>query len=185
MPGESGAAQLARYGLLGLLLSGASHGYDLARQFGTGSALADIIHLSPSHLYGLLGRLERDGLIAGEEQAAGNRPIRRVYRLTESGRASVLQWLDETVDHPRGMRIEFPLKLYIARLLDSQHGMDLIERQRQALTSYIQQLEQRPLPADTGGDAAFIVAMRAGRIGRAQAALDWLDHSAVPLLNDQ
>lgn len=182
MPGDRGAAEPARYALLGLLLVEARHGYDLARQFTATSALGDIVRLSQSHLYGLLGRLERDGLIAGDQQEAGNRPTRRVYRLTDAGREAILQWIGEPVDHPRDMRIEFPLKLYVARLLDQSYAIDLVERQRKVFVAYIHRLEQLPLLANTDEDAAFIAAMRAGRIGRAQAAVHWLDESAVPLL---
>jgi DNA-binding PadR family transcriptional regulator len=182
MPGDRGAAEPARYALLGLLLSGPSHGYELARQFSTDSALGDVIHLSPSHLYALLGRLERDGMIAGEQQEAGNRPTRRVYHLTSAGREAILQWLDEPVDHPRDMRIEFPLKFYLARLLDPQRAADLVEQQRRTFKAYIQRLEELPLGGATEDDMAFRAAMRAGRIGRAQAALDWLDDSAESLL---
>lgn len=183
MPGDRGAAEPARYALLGLLLSGPSHGYELARQFSAHSALGDVIHLSPSHLYALLGRLERDGMIAGEQQEAGNRPIRRVYHLTPDGRAAILQWLDQPVDHPRGMRIEFPLKLYIVCLLDPERGADLVQRQKKAFDEYILRLEQLPLEGGSTDDLAFRAALRAGRIGRAHAALHWLDHSATLLLD--
>lgn len=182
MPGNRGAAEPGRYALLGLLLSGPSYGYDLARQFAPDAALGDVIHLSPSHLYALLGRLERSGMIAGEEQEAGNRPTRRIYHLTPRGRAVVLQWLDEPVAHPRDMRIEFPLKLYIARLLDPQRALALVEQQRRTFNSYIERLEGLPLTGGTEDDVRFRTAMRAGRIGRAQAALQWLDDSAVGLL---
>lgn len=185
MPGDRGTAEPARYALLGLLLAGPSHGYDLARQFTADSALGDVIHLSPSHLYALLGRLEVAGLIAGEQQEAGNRPTRWVYHLTQDGRVAVEQWLDRPVDHPRDMLVEFPLKLYIARLLDLRHAVDLVERQRQTFHRYVRRLEELPLVGGTDDDVAFRAAMRAARIGRAKAALHWLDHSAASLLNDR
>lgn len=182
MPYDRGTAEPARFALLGLLLAGPSHGYDLARLFAPTSALGDIIHLGASHLYALLARMESEGLIAGEQQEVGSRPQRRVYHLMEAGRDAVLQWIDEPVDHPRGMRIEFPLKLYIARRVDYALSSRLIERQRLVFRDYIARLEQETEPAATPEDAAFMELMRTGRIGRAQVALDWLD-ACEPVLS--
>ena len=172
---DRGSAEPARFALLGLLLEKPAHGYDLSRRFAPNSALGDVIHLSPSHLYALLTRLERDALIAGEVQDAGNHPQRRVYRLTEAGREAVQRWIDDPVSHPRDMRIDFPLKLYIARGSGSQRVEELVDRQRVVFEEYIARLKAEVVPADSGADAAFIRLMRIGRIGRAQAALDWLE----------
>src|SRR5438270_5405051 len=84
-------AEPARHALLGLLLDGPCHGYDLARRFAPGTALGDVMHLGASHLYALLARLERGGLVAGERREAGWRPPRRVYHLTEAGRQGALR----------------------------------------------------------------------------------------------
>jgi DNA-binding PadR family transcriptional regulator len=172
---ERGAAEPARFALLGLLLGKPTHGYDLARRFGAGSALGDVIYLSPSHLYSLLARLERDGFVAGEVQEGGSLPQRRVYRLTETGREVVERWIEEPVSHPRDMRIDFPLKLYMARDLGHERVEELVERQRAVFRAYIAQLQASEKADDTSDDAAFIDLMRLGRIGRAEAALDWLD----------
>jgi len=173
MPVERGAAEAVRHTLLGLLLEGPSHGYDLARLFRPGTALAEIVHLSQAHLYALLTRLERDDLIEGEQQDAGARPQRRVFRLTESGRSAVLAWVDEPVGHPRDMRIEFPLKFYVARRLEANRAQALLTRQRRVFEEYRKRLQAEAAPADEADP--FIGLMRASRVGRVQAALDWLD----------
>ena len=181
MRGPQGAAEPARFVLLGLLLDGPRHGYDLARSFAPGSALGEVVHLSASHLYALLGRLERDRLIRGHREEVGAYPPRRVYELTEAGRDAVLHWIDEPVEHPRDMRIDFPLKLYLARQLKGQGSVPghraatLVERQRSLFSSYVDRLQREPEPPVAGDDAAFIALMREGRIGRLRAALTWLD----------
>lgn len=178
MPGERGAAEPARYALLGLLQQRPSYGYELAQRFEAGTALGEIVRLAASHLYALLGKMERDGLIAGEQQDAGARPQRRVYRLTEQGRGMLLGWLGLPVSHPRDMRIEFPLKLYIAQMIHPERVPDLIKRQRQTLAAYIERIERLPDPSAPGIDGAYVRLMREGRIGRARAALDWLEAGA-------
>jgi hypothetical protein len=87
----------------------------------------------------------------------------------------LLTWLGEPVSHPRDMRIEFPLKLYIARLVEPGGVDDLIERQRETLLGYIQRLEELPRPSADGIDREYINLMRSSRVGRARAALEWLD----------
>lgn len=175
MAGERGAAEPARFALLGLLLDQSSYGYELTRRFDPSTALGDIVRLTPSHLYALLTRMERDGLIEGHQEDAGARPQRRVYRITERGRDVVLAWLTQPVGHPRDMRIEFPLKLYIARMVRPTEVLPLIERQREVFLAYIARLDA--LPAPSSPDAEYVLLMRAGRVGRARAALDWLDAS--------
>ena len=184
MPGERGAAEPARYALLGLLLEQPSYGYELAQRFDEGTALGEIVRLAPSHLYALLARMERDGLIEGRNQDAGTRPQRRVYRLTDRGREMLLGWLDVPVSHPRHMRIEFPLKLYFARVVTPDAVRDLIERQRMTLTQYIDRIESLPPPLGAGTESAYVLLVREGRIGRARAALEWLDAGALVVLRD-
>src|SRR5437588_336938 len=97
---DPGAAEPVRFALVGLLMSGASHGYDLARRFTPGTALGDIVRLSPSHLYALLARLERAGMIVGEAQPAGaatesDAAFMDLMRAGRIGRArDALAWLD-------------------------------------------------------------------------------------------
>ena len=176
------AAEPARYALLGLLIDGPCHGYDLARHFVPGSALGAVLRLGSSHLYALLGRLEKDRLIVGERRDDGVRPPRRVYQVTEAGRAAVLRWIDEPVGRPREMLLDFPLKLYIARRQDPARAGRLVVRQRRLLQVFMKQLE-REKGALTDGEEedAFIALMRDGRIARTKASLDWLDQCAATI----
>lgn len=177
------AAEPARYALLGLLLDGPGHGYDLARHFAPGSALGSVLRLGSSHLYALLGRLEKDGLVAGERQDAGAHPPRRVYYVTEAGRAAVLRWINEPVERPREMLLDFPLKLYVARRQSPTHAGHLIARQRPLLHDFLRRLErERDASMEgEGGEDTFIALMRDGRIARTAASLAWLDRCAATL----
>jgi DNA-binding PadR family transcriptional regulator len=169
------AAEPARFALLGLLVEGSHHGYDLARLFAPGSALADIVHVSASHLYALLSRLERDGFIVGHREEVGAHPPRRVYELTDAGREAVLRWIDDPVEHPRDMRIDFPLKLYLVRKLNPAAAESLVTRQRGIFAAYVDRLKYEPTGDVAADEESFIELLREGRIGRLQAALDWLD----------
>lgn len=175
------AAEPARYALLGLLLDGPGHGYDLARRFAPNTVLGDVVRLGASHLYALLARLERDGLIAGARQESGARPPRRVYRLSDAGREVVLRWVEQPVERPRDILIDFPLKLYVARRISPAQAAALVERQHALFSEFIARLEAEPTPDASGDDAAFLALMREGRIERTQAALAWLERCAAVL----
>ena len=172
------AAEPARHALLGLLLEGPHHGYDLARRFAPGTALGDVLRLSTSHLYALLARLERDGLVAGTTEESGSRPARHVYHLTDAGRDVVLRRVDEPVARPRDVLVDFPLKLYLDRRLGSTRATALVARQCAVFTAYLQQLEHTAAPCG-GEDAAFMALVREGRIARTRIVLDWLDRCAA------
>src|SRR5579859_5731928 len=164
-------ANPARHALLGLLLDGPKHGYDLARAFAPATPLGSAVHLGSSHLYALLTQLERDGLVTGQQESQGSRPPRRVFQITEAGRAEVLHWLDEPVERPRDMLLDFPLKLYLAQRMDATRATALIARQRSLFASFLSELETEPVREDAGTDQAFMCLLRDGRIARTQAML--------------
>jgi DNA-binding PadR family transcriptional regulator len=175
------AARPARYALLGLLLEGPRHGYDLIHSFAQGTPLGTTIHLGTSHLYALLSRLERDGLIAGEQQEQVLSPPRRVFRLTEDGRAAVERWLEEPVPRPRDVLLDFPLKLYLAERRDPTRAALLIARQRALFADYLAELEHAEEMPAADLDSTFVSLLRDGRMLRTRAALAWLDRCATLL----
>ncbi len=66
------------------------------------------------HLYQILERLGRDGLIASERQPQPVKPDRVVHHLTPAGRAELDHWLSEPSPRIRGYRDDFFLKLMAA-----------------------------------------------------------------------
>jgi DNA-binding PadR family transcriptional regulator len=168
--------------LLALLLDGPSHGYDLARAFAPGTVVGSVVHLGASHLYALLTQLERDGLIAGERLDQGLRPPRRVYQITEAGRAALRRWLDEPVARPRDVLLDFQLKLYLARRLSPERAGSLLARQRALFATYLASLEREPPPAGPDVDHIFLRLLREARVERTRSTLTWLDHCAAVLL---
>lgn len=89
-----------RLALLALLAKGPAHGYQLKR------ALEDLLgaaYPQPNigQIYVTLGRLEKSGLIEGEDVAQEARPNKRTYQLTPAGREAVAAWFEEPTDEPR------------------------------------------------------------------------------------
>lgn len=71
--------------LLGLLRNQEMHGYQI-NEF-IDQQMAFCVDLKRSTAYYLLDKLCRDGYVAEEVERAGNRPERRVYRITPAGEA--------------------------------------------------------------------------------------------------
>jgi DNA-binding PadR family transcriptional regulator len=118
------------HAVLALLAAKPAHGYELKSSFE--HAVGDQWGgLNIGHLYQVLDRLSRDGLIESERQPQPVKPDRVVHRLTPAGRAELDRWLGEPGVHPRGYRDDFFLKVMAAvRSADPATLSGVLSRQR-------------------------------------------------------
>jgi DNA-binding PadR family transcriptional regulator len=101
------------HAVLALLADKPAHGYELKGSFE--QAVGDQWGgLNIGHLYQILDRLSRDGLIESERQPQPVKPDRVVHHLTPAGRAELDRWLAEPSTRLRGYRDDFFLKLMAA-----------------------------------------------------------------------
>lgn len=75
--------------LLSVLEEGPLHGYAIAREIERRSK--DTLQLGEGSLYPALRTLERDGLITGRWEPQPSGPARKVYELTDAGRAEIVK----------------------------------------------------------------------------------------------
>lgn len=162
------------YAILGLLLDGPSHGYDLTRQFGADTELGKVCRLEMSLLYGLLKKLEREGLISGREQPLTEHKSRRIVALTEAGRAEFEAWLSEPVQHNREMRFSFLVKLYFARLRGDGLVVRLLDEQIEFNQALLKQFLAQKQAASEDPARDFEVWVVDFRVEQTNAALRWL-----------
>ncbi|MGI5340944.1 PadR family transcriptional regulator [Streptomyces sp. CA-181903] len=76
-----------RHAVLAALLEGELSGYELTKAFDLG--VANFWHAKPQQVYAELSRLEKDRLVAGREVVQETRPTKRLFRVTEDGRAEL------------------------------------------------------------------------------------------------
>jgi DNA-binding PadR family transcriptional regulator len=102
-----------QHAVLALLAARPAHGYELKTEFEqtVGDQWGG---LNIGHLYQVLDRLSRDGLISSERQSQAVKPDRIVHQLTAAGRAELDRWLSEPTVQARGYRDDFFLKLMAA-----------------------------------------------------------------------
>ena len=115
------------HAVLALLAEKPAHGYELKTSFE--QAVGDQWGgLNIGHLYQILDRLSRDGLI--ESQPV--KPDRVVHHLTPAGRAELQQWLGEPSPRLRGYRDDFFLKLMAAVQAGDRGTLDGVLRRQRA-----------------------------------------------------
>lgn len=166
----SGRRRLAlEQALLGLLMQGPMHGYDLHRR--VEDELGLVWYMGISNIYGALKRLEQGGQVESTLSPQASRPPRKVYRITPAGEQSFLDWVRRAVPTMRDMRVEFPAKLYFFRALGLEGVDGLIAAQETICRERVEQLEQNTAQCSPHDFDRLVYDFRRRQI---EAILDWL-----------
>ncbi|MEU7279979.1 PadR family transcriptional regulator [Streptomyces sp. NPDC045431] len=160
-----------RLPLLALLARGPAHGYELKQDLEQllGAAYPPT---NVGQVYVTLGRLEKSGLIEGEEIAQESRPNKKIYRLTDAGQEALRAWFEETADEPR-VRDEFFMKLALAPRTGLADQIALINRQRREYLNTMRNLSKLAATEDRDNRIAHLLIE--GAMLHLQADLDWLE----------
>lgn len=147
------------HAVLALLAVKPRHGYELKGSFeqAVGEQWGG---LNIGHVYQIIDRLARDGLIESERQPQPVKPDRVVHRLTPAGRAELDRWLNEPSSHTRGYRDDFFLKVMAAvQAGDAATLADVLRRQRTHLLRELHSLaDARALAAASPVVALLVTA---------------------------
>jgi DNA-binding PadR family transcriptional regulator len=147
------------HAVLALLSAKPAHGYELKNSFE--QAVGDQWGgLNIGHLYQILDRLSRDGLIESQRQPQQVKPDRVIHRLTPAGRAELDRWLSEPAIPARGYRDDFFLKIMAAvRSGDPATLSSVLGRQRACLLRQLHALaEARAATSATAVESLLITA---------------------------
>ncbi|MCR4392089.1 MAG: PadR family transcriptional regulator [Candidatus Acetothermia bacterium] len=153
--------------VLGALLAGPAHGYELRRRLDQG--LGPVWRIATSQLYSVLRRLEEDGLARRSVEEQPGRPPRHVYALTPAGEAAFWGWALAPVRHVRDIRVEFLAKLYFLLRYAPDRAEELIAREAQELSRLRRRLSGRQATADR-----FAGLLRRFRLAQVECVLTWL-----------
>jgi DNA-binding PadR family transcriptional regulator len=102
-----------QHAVLALLADQPSYGYELKTAFES-SVGPQWGTINIGHLYQILDRLSRDGLVTSERVTQQIKPDRVVYEITDLGRAELDRWLGEPSSRGGGFRDDFFLKVMAA-----------------------------------------------------------------------
>jgi DNA-binding PadR family transcriptional regulator len=153
---------------LALLAGDRGHGYELKQTLE--QEFGELLPaLNAGQIYSTLARLERDGLVVGQS-VAGDSRRKRVYELTESGRATLADWIETPVPGTR-LKDEFFMKFVVVASAGLAEPRTLIDGQRREYLQSLRDLDA--LPANGKGLAAELLVE--GAVLHLKADLEWLD----------
>lgn len=115
-----------KHALLGLLTHQPMTGYELKQFFD--STVHHFWNAELSQIYPTLKALEEQGHVAKHVEVQDNRPNRKVYELTDSGREEFLRWVREPM-MPTDLRDAFMIKVFFGTEVPVEDMLVLLRRQ--------------------------------------------------------
>ena len=117
-----------KYAILSLLAHDPLTGYELMKLFD--GSVGYFWHATHPQIYKELARLERAGEIAHRSVEQRGRPTKKIYSLSDTGRAELLEWLKIPASTQR-VKDEMMLKTFCSGLLSDDDALELIRRHRE------------------------------------------------------
>lgn len=128
-----------QHAVLSFLADGPSYGYEIKANFekAVGPQWGG---LNIGHVYQILERLSRDGLVTSRTVSQDVRPDRTVYKITAGGRRELDNWLAEPTTRTAGYRDDFILKVLAAGRRSEEQVHEVCRTQRDARMAELQTL---------------------------------------------
>jgi DNA-binding PadR family transcriptional regulator len=153
--------------LLGLLRRQEMHGYQLNEFIDNNLALCT--DLKKPTAYYLLDQMSKDGWISAETGQEGNRPQRKVYRLTEAGEAAFQRLLRGNLSAYSPINFPGDIGLAFIDWLTPAETLPLLETQKKQVAARLAEIKSIPAHA---GSLGLIFSHQ---IHHLQAELEWLE----------
>ncbi len=164
------------HAILGFLQEQPLTGYDLKTQCFDVS-VANFWPADQAQIYRTLDRLEEQGWTTSALEIQRERPNRKVYSITEAGRAELARWLAAPQPLPVH-REPFLVQLYFAAELPDETILSLLEGQVGAHEAQLRAYDEVPLPPPDGpgADRALTLVRLTLELGlrSERMYLDWL-----------
>ena len=128
------------FALLGFLIAGPSHGYDLHQRLSV--ELGHVWHVSQSQAYAILKRLEQRRDISVQIVEQEKLPARQMLHITDAGHRRFFEWLEGGIGkNARSVRLEFLTRLYFTQLHKPENIAQIYNAQFAEIESIIARLE--------------------------------------------
>jgi DNA-binding PadR family transcriptional regulator len=155
--------------VLALLAGGTGHGYDLKRSYDQnfGSIWTPT---NDGQMYVTLSRLEKEGLVAHRVHEQEQRPDRKDFAITQTGRAALEVWLAEK-PAPPNLRSETMLRILAAAISGIADHRLLITSARKEYRAALRRVEEL---RDAAEDPIRTLLVESASL-QLDADLKWLD----------
>ena len=171
------------HAILVSLAEKASTGYDLARRFD--KSIGQFWTATHQQVYKVLGRMEANGWIAATHIAQDGRPDKKVYDLTDAGRAELRTWIAQPAE-TEAERSDLAVKIRGASYGDPAAVAAEVRRHRvmhaERLEFYLaNEKREFPDPATLKGHRLHQWLVLRGGITLERGMLDWFDEVLAAL----
>ncbi|WP_051366377.1 PadR family transcriptional regulator [Hamadaea tsunoensis] len=174
-----------QHAVLALLRTGPSHGYELKGAFEAAIG-PQWGALNIGHLYQVLDRLSRDGLVQSSRVAQDVKPDRVVYAMTPAGAAELTAWMSSPSPRTAGFRDDFFLKVMAAaRSGDRELAGSVVDTQRTHLLQELRNLEQLRRDPDREPMVRLLLAAAARHVTADLSFLDDVETELPALVSEQ
>lgn len=158
--------------LLALLDQKPMHGYELFQELSEMRGISQIWNVKQGLLYAILDKLEEKGFLSSRQVEGGPYHPRKIFHLTDVGKASLYTWIKTPVRRARDLRQEFLAKLIVARRYGIAETLNLIQLQEQSCLAWLDELAANaPSQNQDQMDEWLVYSFR---INRVQGVLAWL-----------
>ncbi|MCL2421727.1 MAG: PadR family transcriptional regulator [Defluviitaleaceae bacterium] len=125
-----------KHGLLGLLnTEGAMTGYDLDKFFK--ESLNYFWQAKTSQIYRELSTMESMGWLTSERVLQEEKPNKRVYSITPSGKAELLSWLlSPDIGLSGGTKNPFLMRIFFGAEIGKEHTLEVLKAYREGVAGY-------------------------------------------------
>lgn len=131
------------FGMLGFLNYGPMSGYDLVKAFE--SSLDFFWHAQSSHVYLELKKLEKQGYISGETVIQSDRPNKKIFSITDTGREAFLDWLaEESGEESMHFKSAFLIRVFFGANMTPDRSADMLRQFKAACEAYLKEMGSIP-----------------------------------------
>lgn len=129
-------------GILGFLNYKSMSGYDLVKAFD--SSVGFFWHAQNSHIYLELKKLEKQGYISGEIVIQSDRPNKKIYSITDSGREAFLNWLAGGEEEALHFKSAFLMKVFFGGNMRPAQSADMLRQFQAECEAYLSKMDSIP-----------------------------------------
>jgi DNA-binding PadR family transcriptional regulator len=120
-----------KHGILGLLNYGSMTGYELDKAFK--ASLAFFWQAKASQIYRELDAMERSGWLTSKRILQTEKPNKRVYTITDSGKSELMSWLllpEPDIADAMRVKSAFLMRVFFAGEVSIQQSLNMLQTYR-------------------------------------------------------
>lgn len=131
------------FGILGFLNYEPMSGYDLVKAFD--SSLQFFWHVQNSHIYLELKKLEKKGYISGKTVIQPDRPNKKIFSITETGKKEFMDWLAEGAgEEATHFKSSFLMKVFFGGNMAPAQSADILRKFKTDCEAYLKKMGEAP-----------------------------------------